>query len=60
MRTNTIKPVQALQTVSEARFDYMGRMYKQERIKRCKRLSYACKLAAIIASDNRPGKEWNT
>ncbi|QDP66515.1 MAG: hypothetical protein Tp1111DCM1126091_21 [Prokaryotic dsDNA virus sp.] len=48
-----------LPTQDQSYMQYMNVQYKLERIRRNSRLSFKCKLAAMIASDNRTGKVWS-
>ena len=48
-----------LKTRKQSYMQYMGVQYKLERIRRNTRLSFKCKLAAMIASDTRKGKVWS-
>lgn len=47
-----------LPTNDHCYMQYMSVQYKIERIRRNSRLSFRCKLAAMVASDNRKGKLW--
>ena len=49
-----------LATQDQSYMQYMSVQYKLERIRRNSRLSFKCKLAAMVASDNRKGRIWNT
>ena len=49
-----------LLTQDHSYMQYMSVQYKLERIRRNYRLSFKCKLAAMIATDNRNGKLWNS
>lgn len=48
-----------LPTNDHCYMQYMSVQYKLERIRRNTRLSFKCKLAAMIATDNRIGKVWS-
>jgi len=48
-----------MKTQKQVYIDWMAVQYKLERIRRNTRLSFKCKLAAMIASDNRNGKLWS-
>jgi len=48
-----------LATQDQSYMQFMGVQYKLERIRRNSRLSFKCKLAAMIATDNRNGKLWS-
>jgi len=48
-----------LPTQDQSYMQYMSVQFKLERIRRNTRLSFKCKLAAMIASDNRRGKVWS-
>lgn len=52
-------PNLTLATQDQSYMQYMSVQYKLERIRRNSRLSFKCKLAAMIATDNRTGKLWS-